>query len=83
MALTADQWMPQEYGRMIVTGRTRCQRESYNSALLGLDWSLQFIMKIANITQYFPRRRTRLIRITTDTGIEGWGETTDFGLLRL
>ncbi|MBM3958296.1 MAG: galactonate dehydratase [SAR202 cluster bacterium] len=33
-------------------------------------------MKIKRIDQYRPRNRCRLIRITTDTGIEGWGETT-------
>jgi len=33
-------------------------------------------MKIASVDQYFPRRRTRLVKITTDTGIVGWGETT-------
>lgn len=33
-------------------------------------------MKIATIEQFFPRRRTRLVKITTDTGIVGWGETT-------
>jgi galactonate dehydratase len=33
-------------------------------------------MKIARIDQFFPRKRMRLVRITTDTGIEGWGETT-------
>ena len=33
-------------------------------------------MKIAKIEQFFPRRRTRLVKITTDNGIAGWGETT-------
>jgi galactonate dehydratase len=33
-------------------------------------------MKIARIEQFFPRKRTRLVRITTDTGLVGWGETT-------
>ena len=33
-------------------------------------------MKIARIEQFFPRPRTRLLRITTDNGLEGWGETT-------
>ena len=33
-------------------------------------------MKIAKIEQFFPRRRTRLVKITTDNGIVGWGETT-------
>lgn len=33
-------------------------------------------MKIATIEQFFPRRRMRLVKITTDTGIVGWGETT-------
>lgn len=33
-------------------------------------------MKIAKIEQFFPRRRTRLVKITTDNGITGWGETT-------
>ena len=33
-------------------------------------------MKIASVEQFFPRHRTRLVRITTDTGLDGWGETT-------
>src|SRR5437667_12783859 len=33
-------------------------------------------MKIARIDQFFPRRRMRLVRITTDSGLIGWGETT-------
>jgi galactonate dehydratase len=33
-------------------------------------------MKIATIEQFFPRSRMRLVKITTDTGLTGWGETT-------
>ncbi len=33
-------------------------------------------MKIAKIEQFFPRQRMRLVKITTDDGIVGWGETT-------
>lgn len=33
-------------------------------------------MKIANIEQFFPRKRMRLVKITTDSGIVGWGEST-------
>ena len=33
-------------------------------------------MKIARIEQFFPRHRMRLVRITTDNGLVGWGETT-------
>ena len=33
-------------------------------------------MKITNIDQFFPRRRTRLVKITADNGLVGWGETT-------
>ncbi len=33
-------------------------------------------MKIARVDQFFPRRRMRLVRITTDSGLVGWGETT-------
>ena len=33
-------------------------------------------MKIARIEQFFPRPRTRLVKITTDNGLVGWGETT-------
>jgi galactonate dehydratase len=33
-------------------------------------------MKIVRIEQFFPRKRTRLVKITTDTGLIGWGETT-------
>ena len=34
------------------------------------------LMKIAKIEQFFPRHRMRLVRITTDNGLVGWGETT-------
>jgi len=33
-------------------------------------------MKIAKIEQFFPMRRMRLVKITTDNGLVGWGETT-------
>ena len=33
-------------------------------------------MKIARIDQFFPRQRFRLVRVTTDSGLVGWGETT-------
>jgi len=33
-------------------------------------------MKIVSIEQFFPRVRTRLVKITTDKGLVGWGETT-------
>ena len=33
-------------------------------------------MKITHIEQFFPRQRMRLVRIDTDSGISGWGETT-------
>lgn len=33
-------------------------------------------MKIARIEQFFPRARTRLVKIMTDDGLVGWGETT-------
>ena len=33
-------------------------------------------MKIAKIEQFFPRHRMRLVKITTDNGLVGWGETT-------
>ena len=33
-------------------------------------------MKIARIDQFFPRQRMRLVKITTDSGLVGWGETT-------
>jgi galactonate dehydratase len=33
-------------------------------------------MKITRIEQFFPRPRTRLVKITTDAGLVGWGETT-------
>ena len=33
-------------------------------------------MKIIRIEQFFPRLRTRLVKITTDNGLVGWGETT-------
>jgi galactonate dehydratase len=33
-------------------------------------------VKIARIEQFFPRPRMRLVKITTDNGIVGWGEST-------
>jgi galactonate dehydratase len=33
-------------------------------------------LKIARIEQFFPRPRTRFVKITTDDGLVGWGETT-------
>ena len=33
-------------------------------------------MKIVKIEQFFPRSRMRLVKITTDSGLVGWGETT-------
>lgn len=33
-------------------------------------------MKITRVDQFSPRPRTRLIRIATDTGLEGWAEST-------
>ena len=33
-------------------------------------------MKISKIEQFFPRSRIRLVKITTDNGLVGWGETT-------
>ena len=33
-------------------------------------------MKISKIDHFAPKIRTRLIRITTDNGLVGWGETT-------
>ena len=38
-------------------------------------------MKIARIEQYKLRYRCQLVKVTTDTGIEGWGETTLEGKL--
>jgi len=36
----------------------------------------QIALKIAKIEQFRPKVRTRLVKITTDTGIVGWGEAT-------
>lgn len=33
-------------------------------------------MKISKIEQFFPRPRMRLVKISTDNGLVGWGETT-------
>jgi galactonate dehydratase len=33
-------------------------------------------LKISKIEQFSPRRRVRLVKITTDDGLVGWGETT-------
>ncbi len=33
-------------------------------------------MKITRIEHFFPRPRVRLIKISTDAGIDGWGEAT-------
>src|SRR5258706_14147496 len=34
------------------------------------------LMKITQIEQFFPRPRTRLVKVSTDQGLVGWGETT-------
>jgi galactonate dehydratase len=39
-------------------------------------------LKIANVEQFYPRQRTRLVKITTDNGIVGWGESTLEGKAR-
>src|SRR6185503_9315910 len=39
-------------------------------------------MKIAKVEQFYPRPRTRLVKITTDNGIVGWGESTLEGKAR-
>ena len=31
-------------------------------------------MKIAKVEQFFPRKRGRLVKITTGNGLVGWGE---------
>ena len=33
-------------------------------------------MKIAKVEQFFPRPRIRFVKVTTDDGLVGWGETT-------
>jgi galactonate dehydratase len=33
-------------------------------------------MQVVKVEQFFPRPRTRLVKITTDSGPVGWGETT-------
>ncbi|HUX85856.1 MAG TPA: galactonate dehydratase [Chloroflexota bacterium] len=33
-------------------------------------------MKVSKVEHFFPRRRTRLVKITTDNGLVGWGEAT-------
>src|SRR5256886_6705080 len=33
-------------------------------------------VKIAKIEQFFPRPRMRLVKVTTDDGTVGWGEST-------
>lgn len=33
-------------------------------------------MRITTIEQFFPRPRMRLVKITTDSGLVGWGEST-------
>ncbi|HZQ09421.1 MAG TPA: galactonate dehydratase, partial [Anaerolineae bacterium] len=38
-------------------------------------------MKITRIEQFRPRKRCQLVKITTDNGIVGWGETTLEGKL--
>lgn len=39
-------------------------------------------MKIVTIEQFFPKPRVRLVKVTTDTGLVGWGETTLEGKAR-
>lgn len=33
-------------------------------------------MKVTRVEQFFPKPRVRLVKITTDDGLTGWGETT-------
>ncbi len=40
------------------------------------------IVKIAAIEQFFPMPRVRLVKVTTDSGLVGWGETTLEGKAR-
>lgn len=39
-------------------------------------------MKIARVEQFFPRPRMRLVKVTTDDGLVGWGESTLEGKAR-
>jgi galactonate dehydratase len=39
-------------------------------------------VKIAAIEQFFPMPRVRLVKVTTDSGLVGWGETTLEGKAR-
>jgi galactonate dehydratase len=39
-------------------------------------------MKVVKIEQFFPRPRMRLVKITTDNGLVGWGESTLEGKAR-
>ncbi|MBM4418165.1 MAG: galactonate dehydratase [Chloroflexi bacterium] len=39
-------------------------------------------MKIAKVEQFYPAPRARLVKITTDTGLVGWGESTLEGKAR-
>lgn len=39
-------------------------------------------MKIVKVEQFFPLKRVRLVKITTDNGLVGWGETTLEGKAR-
>ena len=40
------------------------------------------VVKIAAIEQFFPMPRVRLVKVTTDSGLVGWGETTLEGKAR-
>jgi galactonate dehydratase len=33
-------------------------------------------VKVAKVEQFFPRNRMRLVKVTTDNGLVGWGEST-------
>ena len=39
-------------------------------------------LKVAKVEQFYPAQRTRLVKITTDNGIVGWGESTLEGKAR-
>lgn len=39
-------------------------------------------MKIVSVEQFFPRPRMRLVKVTTDNGLVGWGESTLEGKAR-
>ncbi len=61
---------------MLLSERHAIQGLAYTPPGSHRGWLKGSDVKIAKIEQYFPRPRMRLVKVTTDDGTVGWGETT-------